>query len=268
MMRLPGAISEDDQILARIEQALDMSGSILSDYTPGRVEATAKAGGDPVTEADLAVDAALRKLLPAAGDGWLSEESVREPQRLQERNLWVVDPIDGTKEFVSGIPEWCVSIGYVENGTAVAGGIFNPASGETILGSLRSGVWRNGERVTVSRTSVLSDAVVLASRSEVGRGEWASFMNGAVRVRPTGSVAYKLGLVAAGRADATWTLTPKSEWDVAAGVALVRAAGGEVRTLDWRTPRFNNEPPVFDGLVACNATLLQPIGELLELPAT
>src|SRR5690606_19094746 len=128
-----------------------------------------------------------------------------------------VDPIDGTQEFVQGIPEWCVSIGLVEDGVPVAGGILNPATGEAVIGGAGHGVTLNGRAARVSARPTLEGAVVLASRSETNRGEWNRFAEAPFVVRPCGSVAYKLGLVAAGVADLTWTLVPKSEWDVAGG---------------------------------------------------
>jgi myo-inositol-1(or 4)-monophosphatase len=110
-------------ILARIQAALDAASQIFERFTPGAVETEYKAGHDPVTEADRALDAVLRTLLLRDGEGWLSEESVDDPIRLQRSRVWVVDPLDGTREFVKGIPEFCVSIGFVENGCPVAGGI-------------------------------------------------------------------------------------------------------------------------------------------------
>src|ERR1700723_2127728 len=122
------------QILERIYSALEASRTVFARFTPGAIEAEYKVGHDPVTEADRALDAVLRKELLRSGEGWLSEESVDDPIRLQHPRAWVVDPLDGTREFVQGIPEFCVSIGYVENGRPVAGGIYNPATRTTLLG--------------------------------------------------------------------------------------------------------------------------------------
>src|SRR5580692_11492908 len=213
------------QILERIHSALEASRKIFARFTPGAIEADYKVGHDPVTEADRALDAILRKELLRQGEGWLSEESVDDPIRLQCSRVWVVDPLDGTREFVKGIPEFCVSIGFVENGRPVAGGIYNPATDETFLGSIDSGVTYNGKLSQPSRRTSLDGALVLASRSEVKRGEWKPFESASFTVRPMGSVAYKLALVSAGLADITFTLTPKNEWDVVAGAALVRSAG-------------------------------------------
>ena len=93
----------------------------------------------------------LRKNLLRDGEGWLSEESVDDVSRLDKSRVWVVDPLDGTREFVAGIPEFCVSIGLVEDGRPVAGGICNPATNETIIGSLDSGVMYNGKPARPAR---------------------------------------------------------------------------------------------------------------------
>lgn len=256
----------DDDVLERIAAALGTAAAVLSRFTPGAVETTDKGGGEPVTAADHAVDRALRETLPRDGEGWLSEETEDDPERLTREWVWVVDPLDGTHEFVDGIPEWCVSVGLVVGGRAVAGGIHNPASGETVLGSLRRGATYNGEPATVSRCASLARATVAASRSETRRGEWERFRGAPFAMRPMGSVAYKLAMVAAGRVDATWTLVPKHEWDVAAGVALVRAAGGTVYDLTGREPAFNQARPRLRGLVAHPPALTLPIRSLLAIP--
>src|SRR5579863_7053757 len=197
-------------ILERIHAALEASRVVFARFTPGEIDAEYKAGHDPVTEADRVLDAVLRKELLREGEGWLSEESVDDPIRLQRSQVWVVDPLDGTREFVQGIPEFCVSIGFVENGRPVAGGIYNPATHETFLGSVDSGVTYNGKASQPSQRQTLDGALVLASRSEVKRGEWKPFENAVFKIRPMGSVAYKLALVSAGLADVTFTLTPKN----------------------------------------------------------
>ena len=243
--------------LARIEKALLLAGDILNAYQPGRVEATRKANSDPVTEADLEVDRALRQELVAPGEGWLSEETADDPARLLCDRVWVVDPLDGTKEFVEGLPEWCVSIGLVENGEAVAGGVYNPAAGFLAVGSVGSGVLLNGNPAQCTKVANLNGARVLASRSEVRRGEWDHWQDTEVKIEAMGSVAYKLARVACGLADATWTLVPKHEWDVAAGVALVRAAGGWVTTVEGDPPLFNQPHPWLPGLIAANSTLAE-----------
>jgi myo-inositol-1(or 4)-monophosphatase len=251
-------------IVRRIDEALEAAAEAVSGFIPGAVKADYKPGQDPVTEADRTANRVLREILLRDGEGWLSEESADDPERLGRERVWVVDPLDGTREFVEGIPEWCISIGLVERGQAVAGGILNPATGEKILGSLADGITYNGEAAGPSQRTTLTGALVLGSRSEAKRGEWKRFEGAPFRVRPMGSVAYKLALVAAGKADATWTLVPKNEWDVAAGTALVLGAGGFVRRLEGEAPRFNNPSTLMTGLIAGGPNLRQEIDALLD----
>ena len=250
-------------IVARIGHALSVATEILQDFTPSAAEVEIKQGGDPVTEADKAVDTALRKLLPQPGEGWLSEETVDDLTRLRKERVWIVDPLDGTKEFIAGIPEWCVSIAFAEDSKIVAAGICNPVTEQVFLASKETGTTLNGNPMRVSTRRTLAGATVLASRSEVKRGEWERFAGEPFTVVPTGSVAYKLALVAAGQADALISLAPKNEWDIAAGVLLVEAAGGQVTTLDDKPLTFNREYTLVNGLVAVNPLLLKQIHKLL-----
>src|SRR6202051_2642660 len=252
------------QILERIHDGIEASRAVFARFTPGAIETEYKVGHDPLTEADRALDSVLRKELLREGEGWLSEESVDDPIRLQRSRLWVVDPLDGTREFVKGIPEFCVSIGFVEDGRPVAGGIYNPATDETFLGSIESGVTYNGKPSQPSQRKTLDGALVLASRSEVKRGEWKAFENAAFKIRPMGSVAYKLALVSAGLADITFTLTPKNEWDVVAGAALVQSAGGFVSTLEKTDLIANRREPLLSGLLACGPFLKKQLLALVE----
>ncbi len=253
--------------LERIDQALDAAVAALEPFTPGAIDATMKQGDDPVTAADLAVNDVLLELLPQPGEGWLFEETADSSDRLDRERVWIVDPIDATREFVQGIPEWSISIGLVESGQPVAGGVCNPATGERIIGSIDTGVQYTGHRPATAATS-LADAVVLASRSEVRRGEWERFADQPFTIVPMGSAAYKLALVAAGRADATWTLVPKHEWDVAAGAALVTAAGGYLALPGGSPPTWNNPDPLFGGFIAATAAIATKVDRLLRPPGS
>ena len=255
---------ENAEVVHRIEAALEAARQVLSRFTPGEIEYEYKTGRDPVTEADRAVDEVLRGNLLREGEGWLSEESVDDFSRLEKSRVWVVDPLDGTREFVAGIPEFCVSVALVEDGKPVAGGICNPATQETFIGSLPTGVTYNGKPARPSQRKSLDGALVLASRSEVKRGEWEAFRNGTFQVRPMGSVAYKLALVSAGLADVTFTLTPKHEWDVAAGAALVLSSGGFLQTLENTDLRCNRRKPLLTGLLACGPYLGKELVSLVS----
>lgn len=242
--------------VARIREALAAAAEAVRPFTPGEVEYDEKSSrGDPVTAADLAVDRVLRELLPQPGEGWLSEETADSPDRIERDRVWVVDPLDGTREFVDGIPEWCISVGLVEDGVPVAGGIYAPPVGLLVVGAREIGVTVNGRPAGMTGRQTLEGAVVLASRSEWTRGEWDRY-DGSFEIVPCGSVAYKLARVAAGLADATWTLVPKHEWDVAAGAALVASAGGTLLHADGSAPRWNQPDPRLPDFLAGRATLL------------
>jgi myo-inositol-1(or 4)-monophosphatase len=214
---------------------LDEAVDVLSKFVSGRVKADRKpSDGSLVTEADRSVNRVLKESLLRDQEGWLSEEEPDDLGRLKNHRVWVVDPLDGTREFVAGVPEWSISIAMAEGGRAIAGGVRNPATGEIFLGSKETGITYNGREAHASQKDRLE-----------------------------GSVAYKLARVAAGLEDATWTLNPKNEWDVAAGVALVEAAGGYVQFLPNLRPTFNKKGTRLPGLFACGALLKDQITCLL-----
>lgn len=248
--------------LNRIQSALEAAERAVRPFTPGAVDFEEKSGqGGPVTAADLAVNEVLRRILPEPEDGWLSEETADDRERLGCRRVWVVDPLDGTREFVEGVPEWCISVGLVEDGEPVAGGIHVPSRGMTVVGSVETGVTLNGEPRQCHWRESLEGAVILASRSEWKRGEWDRYAGAPFEVQPCGSVAFKLAQVAVGIADGTWTLVPKHEWDVAAGAALVTAAGGSVLLADGTRPKFNRSRTEIPNFLAGGAALLREFRE-------
>lgn len=251
-------------ILERIDAALEAARIVMARFTPGAIATEYKMGHDPVTEADLAVDAVLRRQLLRDGEGWLSEETADDLSRLDRERVWMVDPLDGTREFVEAVPEFCVSIGLAENGRPVAGGVCNPATNQKFLGALDCGVLYNGKPAHLSPRKNLENAVILASRSEVKRGEWKRFENGPFQIQAVGSIAYKLALIAAGRADATFTLRPKNEWDVVGGAALVLSARGFVATLEKTELTANRRRPLLSGLLAGAPGLQEQLFALVE----
>ena len=220
---------------------------------------------NPLTEADLAADRVLNqellRLLPDAG--WLSEETADSPERLQKDAVWIVDPIDGTREYTQGEPEFAISVALALKGQVVLGVLLNPAKDELFAGRFEGGVFRNGEKLAPSDCERLEGAVLLASRTETRRGEFEPF-RALMEIREVGSTAYKLGLVATGEGDVYFTRKPRNEWDVAAGILLCREAGMTVTDLGGERHHFNRPDPLCRGVVACAPALHAPIFAIIE----
>ncbi|MEC7583396.1 MAG: inositol monophosphatase family protein [Planctomycetota bacterium] len=248
--------------LARIAKALESAAEVLLRHAAADVPYELKEDKGLVTAADREVDELLRTTLPQSGDGWLSEETPDDRQRIGCRRVWICDPLDGTRSFVAQRPEYSVSIALVEDGVPVLGGVCNPVKPFTAIGGPGLGVSVEGDPSLDWPGS--ARLRVLASRSERRAGLWQRWDDNAdLAVLQSGSVAYKLALVAAGAADASWTVWPKNEWDVAAGVALVRAAGGTCWLPEDAALQFNQPRPRFAGLYAAGSGLAATVRDLV-----
>jgi myo-inositol-1(or 4)-monophosphatase len=243
------------ELAVAVEAARAASAAILEVYRRadhGVVQKSDDRG--PLTEADLAADRILRDALLGAfpDDGWLSEESADDVTRCEKRRCWVVDPLDGTREFTLRIPEFVVSVGLVIDGAPVLGVLVQPVSGFTVAGVVGQGCTANGAPCHTSQTADVAQARLLVSRSELEKGGFGAL---GARVEPMGSVAYKFALVAAGLADATFTPKPRNEWDLCGGVAAVLAAGGTACDGAGRPYLFNQPNPLRTGVIGTNGPL-------------
>jgi len=231
------------------------------------VQVRQKGDAGPVTEADLASNACIRNLLLKAfpDDGWLSEETVDRADRLDRSRVWIIDPLDGTWEFTTGVPEFVVSIGLCVEGIPVLGVLYNPLTEETFSGIRGQGAWLNEAPIRVSSTFDIAASSFCVSRTETERGLLKGF-EGCLNLRPMGSIAYKCGLVAAGRYDGVFTHHPRHEWDICAGVAIIEAAGGRVTDRRGQPFRFNQADPLKKPLVGTNAHVHEALLAVLNQP--
>lgn len=241
--------------------AAQAAGTVIRAVYETKYRVDYKRNDSPVTVADRQANHRIHQIIQHAfpHDGWLSEETIDSPDRLSKRRVWVVDPLDGTKEFIDKVPEFAVSIGLIEDGRPLLGVIYYPALDELVWAARDQGAWRrtgdtSDTRLRVSPTERLAEATVLSSRSETKRGEWRPFQS-LFRARPAGGMAHKLATVAKGEADATFTLVPKNEWDLCAGAVLIEEAGGLLTTLGDKPVVFNQATTLLQGLVASNRLL-------------
>ncbi len=238
-----------DELLAA-EEAARAAGEIIARLYRGDYRVREKSRGNPVTTADLMANKAIRGIIEARfpDDAWLSEEDADDPGRLDRSRVWIVDPLDGTREFIKGVPEFCVSIGLAVNGSPALGVIYHPLRTELFAAVRGGGARLNGKPLKVSPPVDDQPPRLLISRSEPRRrlAELAREFT----LEPMGSIAYRLASVGRGYADATLTFRRVKEWDVCAGIVIVEEAGGRTMTAPGEPAVFNQREPVLQQLLA------------------
>jgi len=229
------------------------AGTLIMNYYKADYEIRDKGYHNPVTTADHAADSQLKGILMEAHSdyGWLSEETVDSPDRLSKKRVWVVDPLDGTKEFIEGVPHFVVSVALVENGEPIVGVLYNPVTKEMFTAAKSEGAFLNDDPILCATKENVSEMVILNSRSETRRGLWEPYDGIFGKLKAIGSVAYKLGLTAAGKADIFASLRPKNEWDICAGNCIINEAGGKLIDLNGHQRLYNQKNTLISpGLVA------------------
>jgi 3'(2'), 5'-bisphosphate nucleotidase len=245
----------------------------------GSTEHALKSPGDPVTEADLAANGAILELL-RLGDGGtpvLSEESRDGADRLAHEEIWVVDPLDGTKEFLAGNGEFAVMVGLARAGEAVLGAVYLPAVDVLYAGIVGSGAWverKEGGRQPLRCVEAKAGRLRLVGSRSHAEPLLVAMQQalGVTDVEPAGSVGVKCGRIAEGRRDLYIHPVPYlKEWDTCAPEAVLRAAGGTVTDCRGGPLRYNQRVPVQrDGIVACGpgiSWVLSRIGPLYDAAA-
>lgn len=232
----------------RLEAIVREAGEMALGAWPGAGHAPEiweKSPDNPVCAADLAVDAFLRDrlttLLPSAG--WLSEETVDAPERLGGGLIWLVDPIDGTRDFIRGRSGWAVSVALISSGRPLFGMLSAPARNEFWQGESGKGSWRNGERLTASIRRELPGARVPAD-------SLADPDKDLVLVEKPNSIALRIAMVAADEADLLATLRWGYEWDIGAAALIAREAGAAVTDAFGQPLNYNKPDPRAFGLLA------------------
>ncbi len=213
--------------------------SLVKDFREvENLQVSMKGAGDFVSRADIAAEAILKEELMGARPtyGWLAEEGGGEEGKDPTRR-WIVDPLDGTTNFLHGLPHWCVSIALEHKGQVVAGVIFDAAKDEMFLAEKGEGAFINEKRLRVSGRSKMIESIFATGVPFGGRGDLPATLQDLARLMPTcagvrrwGSAALDMAYVAAGRYEGFWE-RKLNAWDIAAGVIIVKEAGGFVEPL-------------------------------------
>lgn len=259
----------DKADLDLITQAAQGAGEIARRYFGGTYRQWDKGKGEPVTEADLAVDRYLREMLTAARSeyGWLSEESNDNVERLTKEKTFVVDPIDGTIAFLKGKPHFTISIAIVAEGRPVAAVVFNPITEECFSASKGHGAMLNGASIHASTRESIEGCRMLSAKSLFEHPGWFKPPNHPwppMEIEQRNSIAYRLALVGSGQFDAMLALSSKHDWDAAAGDLIVHEAGGRVTDHLGALLRYNRAQTIQRSMLGAGARLHALLLEQLQ----
>lgn len=223
-----------------------------------------KSDASPVTEADLAIDRHLFDRLGGASQAiaWMSEETADTADRLSRRQVWIVDPIDGTRGFVEGNGEWVISAALVEDGRPIAGVLLRPTTGDLYEAVRGQGATLNGQRLMVP------DGPAGTTRTAAGPKPYIDALKhvapALLRQPSLSSLALRLAYVAEGRLDAAFAKDSAHDWDIAAADLIVGEAGGTVTSFDGAIVVYNRPKPVHPPLVATGIERSVALASLLS----
>ena len=225
-----------------------------------------KGKNDPVTKADLLaneiISSGIQKLFPA--HAILSEENLDDKSRLKNSDVWILDPIDGTKSFIAKDDDFAISLGYAKNQVLQFGIVHNPAKNELFVSSpYHSEISEKKLETHNRKTATISRKLAIVSKTEFEEGIYAnSFLETEFEIHSIGSIAYKLGLLSHGLCDLVISLKPKNEWDIAGGIAVLLSKGFEVLDCKhFQRHTFNNANTLSYGIIAGKKEL---VSEILE----
>jgi myo-inositol-1(or 4)-monophosphatase len=228
--------------------ALREAGRIALRYFRGSIRSWTKGHDSPVSEADIAVDDFLRERLSRAGYGWLSEESQDDRARLSSDRLFIVDPIDGTRSYLAGRPDWSIVAAVVERGRPVAAAVHVPVDDDLYLAASGEGATRNGTPIAASAGTTLAGARIAGPKKVLER--LTVIDPAAIQEPKIHSLALRMTRVAEGRIDAAFASVNAYDWDLAAADLLVHEAGGAMTNFAGEALVYNLHDPVHGAIIA------------------
>ena len=246
------AVNDSDRVAqrARLVAAVREAGEVALATFRGPLRHWMKGKQSPVCEADIAVNELLhaRLLADTPGYGWLSEETKDDRARTAARLIWIVDPIDGTRAYIAGRPDWSISAALVVDGRPITAALFAPVTGEMFAATVGEGATLNGAPIHVSAGHELHGARAAGPQRYLQH--FKAIRPDMVPVAKIHSLALRLTRVAQGQLDVAFASANSHDWDLAAADLLVHEAGGVVTTLSGQRLIYNQPVPVHGALVA------------------
>ncbi len=231
----------------RLGAVLREAGAIALKTFRAPIKSWTKGHNSPVSEADMAVDALLRASLSRPDIGWLSEESHDDKSRLGGHALYIADPIDGTRAYLAGLPDWSICAALVDHGRPVVAGVYVPVDDHLFLAVAGQGATRNGAPIRVTDSSTLDGTSVAGPAQFLERLSAQARTTGVPKIH---SLALRLTRVAEGGIDMAFASVNAHDWDLAAADLLVHEAGGAMTTLAGERLVYNLPDPVHGAVVA------------------
>lgn len=258
--------SDRAAIGAQLAAIVSEAGRVALRFFRGPVKSWFKGEGEgsPVSEADIAVDRLIRERLAATGLdwGWLSEETEDDPARLTHERIWVVDPIDGTRAFLAGYPDWTISAALVEHGRPTIAAVYAPATEEMFFAVSGQGATLNGAPIAVDAGTGLSGARIAGPRRMLDR---LSACTPGVQLEPrVHSLALRFARVAQGRIDVAFAGHNSHDWDLAGADLLVHEAGGMLTTMSGEMIIYNRPRPQHEALLAAGRSRHRVVSDIIS----
>ncbi len=253
-LRSTGADAIDPRTLARdatlLKDTVREAGSLALSLFKTELKNWIKGASSPVSEADIAVNELLEERLRSATPdyGWLSEESADDAERLARRLVWIVDPIDGTRGYLAGKQDWCVSVALVENAAPLLAAVFAPATDEFFFATRGQGATLNDDVVSATGGTDIDFSRMAGPKPLIERLNTSS---GEIAIHPRiGSLALRLCRVAHGGLDAAFAGGQSRDWDLAAADLIVQEANGRMTALSGDGILYNRREVTHGVLVA------------------
>ncbi len=251
---------QKEGMLDTLKQSVSKAGDLAMEFFGKDVDIEIKKDGSQVSAADLAVnellEAELIKLDPSIK--WLSEESPLDNNRLNAPHIWIIDPIDGTRGFLDNQPDWTIVAALVEENRPVLSVVYNPVKSELFSAEAGKGAFLNDQKITTSSTTEISKAHIISSKGHFNRVFTEETLKPTTRTWNS-SMAYRIARIAQGAADATISLTPKNDWDIAAAHLILEEAGGQLSTHLGKNITYNNKKIRHPSVIATTKALYEPI---------